>query len=40
VPVVRKPLILVVDDDTAVLGSIERDLRQQYRGDYRIMKAG
>lgn len=36
----RKPVILVVDDDAAVLGAIERDLRQRYRGDYRIMKAG
>lgn len=36
----RKPVILAVDDDAAVLGAIERDLRQQYRGDYRVMKAG
>lgn len=34
-----KPAILVVDDDPAVLGAIERDLRQQYRADYRIMTA-
>jgi len=36
----RKPVILAVDDDAAVLGAIERDLRQQYRADYRVMKAG
>jgi thioredoxin reductase (NADPH) len=36
---VAKPVILAVDDDPAVLGAIERDLRQQYRGDYRVMKA-
>ncbi len=35
-----KPVILAVDDDPAVLGAIERDLRQQYRADYRVMKAG
>ena len=34
-----KPAILVVDDDTAVLAAIERDLRKQYRSDYRVMKA-
>jgi thioredoxin reductase (NADPH) len=28
-----------VDDDPAVLGAIERDLRRQYRADYRVMKA-
>ena len=26
-----KPVILTIDDDPAVLGAIERDLRQQYR---------
>jgi thioredoxin reductase (NADPH) len=36
---VGKPVILVVDDDTAVLAAIERDLRQRYREDYRVMKA-
>ncbi|MEO8562471.1 MAG: FAD-dependent oxidoreductase [bacterium] len=35
-----KPAILVVDDDPAVLGAIERDLRTRYRKDYRVMKAG
>ena len=35
-----KPAILTVDDDPEVLGAIERDLRQHYRSDYRILKAG
>ena len=35
-----KPVILIVDDDAAVLSAIERDLRQHYRADYRVMKAG
>lgn len=34
-----KPVIMTVDDDPEVLGAIERDLRQHYRGDYRIIKA-
>ena len=29
----------VVDDDPAVLGAIDRDLRHQYRHEYRVMKA-
>ncbi len=33
------PIILTVDDDIQVVNAIERDLRQQYRQDYRIMKA-
>jgi len=37
---VTKPVILTVDDDPAVLSAIERDLRQHYRADYRVMKAG
>jgi thioredoxin reductase (NADPH) len=37
---VTKPVILTVDDDPAVLSAIARDLRQQYRADYRVMKAG
>jgi thioredoxin reductase (NADPH) len=36
---VAKPVILTVDDDRDVLGAIERDLRQKYRQDYRVMKA-
>lgn len=35
-----KPVILAVDDDPSVLGAVERDLRQQYRADYRILRAG
>ena len=34
-----KPVLLAVDDDSAVLAAIERDLRQRYRADYRVMKA-
>ena len=34
-----KPVILAVDDDPAVLGAIDRDLRQHYRADYRVLKA-
>ena len=35
-----KPVILTVDDDPEVLRAIERDLRQHYRNDYRVLKAG
>ncbi len=35
-----KPIILTVDDEPQVLNAIERDLRQHYRGEYRIVKAG
>jgi thioredoxin reductase (NADPH) len=35
-----KPVILSVDDDAEVLGAIERDLREHYRQDFRIIKAG
>jgi thioredoxin reductase (NADPH) len=34
-----RPVILTVDDDPAVLGAIDRDLRHQYRHEYRVMKA-
>ncbi|HTO89828.1 MAG TPA: FAD-dependent oxidoreductase [Candidatus Sulfotelmatobacter sp.] len=34
-----KPVILAVDDDAEVLAAIERDLRQRYRSDYRVIKA-
>jgi thioredoxin reductase (NADPH) len=37
---VARPVILAVDDDPAVLGAIDRDLRQHYRNGYRILKAG
>jgi thioredoxin reductase (NADPH) len=36
---VAKPVILTVDDDPVVLGAIERDLRQHYRADYRVLKS-
>ncbi|MBK9125074.1 MAG: FAD-dependent oxidoreductase [Chloroflexi bacterium] len=35
-----KPVILAVDDDPAVRSAIERDLRQHYAKDYRIVSAG
>jgi len=35
----EKASILAIDDDRAVLNSIERDLRQKYGRDYRILKA-
>src|SRR4051812_44508429 len=34
-----KPVLLTVDDDTEVLNAIERDLRQHFRADYRVVKA-
>ena len=34
-----KPVILTVDDEPQVLNAVERDLRQHYRSDYRIVKA-
>ncbi len=34
-----KPVILTIDDDRAVLNAVERDLRQKYGRDYRILKA-
>ena len=37
---VAKPAILTVDDEPQVLNAVERDLRQHYRGKYRIVKAG
>ena len=35
-----KPFILSVDDELQVLNAVNRDLRRQYRVDYRIIKAG
>ena len=35
----KKPIIFVVDDDPQVIRAIERDLRQNYRKDYRILSA-
>jgi thioredoxin reductase (NADPH) len=34
-----KPIIMTVDDELQVLNAVERDLRRQYRRDYRIVKA-
>jgi thioredoxin reductase (NADPH) len=36
---VANPIILTVDDEIQVGNAIERDLRQHFRKDYRIMKA-
>ena len=33
------PVILIVDDEPQVLNAVERDLRQHYAKDYRIIKA-
>jgi thioredoxin reductase (NADPH) len=34
-----KPAIIAVDDESVVLNAVERDLRQKYGRDYRILKA-
>jgi thioredoxin reductase (NADPH) len=34
-----KPVLLTVDDDPEVLNAVERDLRQHFRTDYRVVKA-
>ncbi|HWP02113.1 MAG TPA: FAD-dependent oxidoreductase [Gemmatimonadaceae bacterium] len=34
-----KPVILAVDDEPDVLAAVERDLRQRYRADYRLVAA-
>jgi thioredoxin reductase (NADPH) len=34
-----KPIILTLDDEPQVLNAIERDLRQHFRRDYRIIKS-
>jgi thioredoxin reductase (NADPH) len=34
-----KPVILIVDDEPAVLNAVERDLRPRYGKDYRFVKA-
>jgi len=36
---VTRPIILSVDDDPQVLASVERDLRERYGEDYRILTA-
>ncbi len=33
------PVIMTVDDEPQVLNAIERDLRQHFRNEYRIIKA-
>jgi thioredoxin reductase (NADPH) len=35
----QRPVILAVDDDPQVASAVERDLRKQYRKDYRILSA-
>jgi thioredoxin reductase (NADPH) len=35
-----KPVLISVDDEPEVLNAIERDLRQHYQADYRMIKAG
>jgi thioredoxin reductase (NADPH) len=35
----QKPIILAVDDDPQVARAVERDLREHYRKDYRILSA-
>ncbi|MBG8554357.1 FAD-dependent oxidoreductase [Hymenobacter guriensis] len=35
----KKPVILAVDDDPQVLAAIDRDLRQEFRRDYRVLRA-
>ena len=34
-----KPVIFCVDDDPEVLAAIERDLRQHYNNEFRIIRA-
>ena len=34
-----KPVILAVDDDRMVLNAVDRDLRQEYGREYRVLKA-
>ncbi|GAA3938370.1 FAD-dependent oxidoreductase [Hymenobacter algoricola] len=35
----KKPVLLAVDDDLQVLGAIDRDLRSEFRRDYRVLRA-
>ncbi|WP_229311643.1 response regulator [Larkinella rosea] len=35
-----KPVVFCVDDDAEVLAAIERDLRQHYKSQYRLIKSG
>jgi thioredoxin reductase (NADPH) len=34
-----KPILLTVDDDAEVLRAVERDLRREYGGRFRVMRA-
>ena len=34
-----KPVILAVDDDAEVLAAVDRDLKQRYKADYRVLTA-
>lgn len=38
-PAARRPVLLAVDDEPAVLAAVARDLRARYGGDYRIVRA-
>ncbi|MBD2449506.1 FAD-dependent oxidoreductase [Nostoc sp. FACHB-152] len=35
----NKPVLMTIDDDPQVLWAIERDLRREYGGDYRVLRA-
>ena len=35
----KKPFILALDDDPAVLRAVERDLKAKFAADYRILAA-
>ena len=35
----KKPVILAIDDDGQVLNAIDRDLRAEFRRDYRVLRA-
>ncbi|WP_324675523.1 FAD-dependent oxidoreductase [Hymenobacter sp. GOD-10R] len=35
----KKPVLLAVDDDPQVLSAIDRDLRSEFRRDYRVIRA-
>ena len=35
----RRPVVLTVDDDPAVLGAVRRDLRSRYAEQWRVMAA-
>ncbi len=35
----KKPIIFTIDDEPQVLNAVERDLRSEFAGDYRILKS-